>query len=128
MLKREIIRGIGWKRCGNYRRGRAPGGRRCFGRRLDPLGWRWRSHLCCRGFRGRRQRRGYAGESCVFRRKISALFVIPGRIVVLPSLRVVAGVEAVVRKLESFLDDERRVGPVDDVLASKAIVLQSVIE
>src|SRR4029077_5031418 len=70
-------------------------------------------------YRGRRQNR----LSC----QVSAFFIVPRRFVVRLRLRIKAGVQSVIRKLESLLNDERRFGVIDEIVVGEAVFLERVI-
>ncbi len=59
-------------------------------------------------------------------RQITALFIIPAGFVVSLLACVKAGIQAVIGKLETLLDDECRVGVVDKVVLGDAVVLERV--
>ena len=60
--------------------------------------------------------------------QIAAGFVIPSGLVVAVRGRIEAGIQAIVGKLETLFDDERRVGVVDQVLLGDPVVLQGVAD
>src|SRR5205807_7299239 len=74
----------------------------------------------------RASRRGRGAGSLPF--QISALLVIPGRLVVGLLVLVEAGVQAVFGQFESLFDDECRVGVIDEVVVCDPIVLDRVID
>ena len=60
--------------------------------------------------------------------QIAASFVIPRSLVVTVRGRIETGIQAVIRKLEAFFDDERGVGVIDQVLLGDPVVLQRVAD
>src|SRR5437762_2020793 len=55
-------------------------------------------------------------------------FVVPRGLIVALALGVEAGVQAVLRELESFLDDERGVREVNEIIVRDPIVLNRVVD
>src|SRR5262249_23995866 len=59
---------------------------------------------------------------------ISAFFIVPRGNIVFRALRIEAGIESVFRKLESLLNNEGRVGVVENVVLGNPTVLDCVID
>src|SRR5690348_12234773 len=59
---------------------------------------------------------------------ISAFLVIPGRDIVLRSLRIETGVQPVFGKLESLLNNEGSVGVIKDVILRDPIILERIVD
>src|SRR5579864_8598163 len=135
MLKRQIVSNLGrqhWRRNRTSTHGLGAGRPLClisltFGilRGSATLPWlllivrlrRWMRGAC---------RCGRGGGGFPF--KVSALLVIPRRLVVGLLVLIEAGVQAVFGELESFFNNERRVGVIDEVVVGDAIVLDRVID
>src|SRR5271156_2462375 len=115
MLQRQIIRDV-WRQ--SRRRNRSGG-----------LAW-YRFWRVARAGGWRRSRCG--GRMCRIRggvrfaAEVSALLIIPGGLIVSARPCVKPGVQAIFGKFETFLDDERGVRIVDQILFRDAVVLDSV--
>src|SRR5438105_350305 len=68
-----------------------------------------------------------ACRPCGFPAQVAAFLVIPGGLIVRLCCRVEARIEPVLRQLESFFDDKRGVGVVEQVVFCDAMVLDGVL-
>src|SRR5580692_4916673 len=80
------------------------------------------------GRQHRRRGRGWRIARRRFARGVAPLLVIPGGPVVTPGGFVESGIQAVVRELEAFLYQERRIGVIDQVIFGDAVILERVTD
>ena len=122
MLEREIVRDFGRKH-GRWN------GSPCALSSHRPTCLMTLSTSCIRGMRLMLSRSSsrQSGRSRRLAGHVPAFFIVPRRFVVDLSGGIEAGVESIVGKLKTFLNNERRVGVIEQVIVGKATVLNGVV-